>query len=151
MDENRLSLILRAAGQIILPLLLLFSVFLLFRGHNEPGGGFIAGLVASAAISLHLFAVDTRAARRMLHYQPRDLLGWGLMLALISGMPAVFSGQAFFSSQWLTLDLPIIGSLKLGTPLLFDLGVYLVVVGAVLTVILNLADDDGSIDDAEND
>lgn len=140
MNENRLSLILRTTGNFILPLLLLFSLFLLLRGHNEPGGGFIAGLVAAAAISLHLFAMDTEAARRMLYYQPRDLLGWGLMLALASGLPAIFFKMAFFTSQWATFNVPIIGEVKVGTPLMFDIGVYLVVVGSVLTVILNLAD-----------
>lgn len=150
MNENRLSLILRTTGHFILPLLLLFSLFLLLRGHNAPGGGFIAGLVSAAAISLYLFAVGTDEAIRMLHYQPRDLLGWGLTLALLSGMPGFFLDQVFFTSQWTTLEMPVVGEIKVGTPLMFDIGVYLAVVGAVLTIVLNLAAGDTDTDDEED-
>lgn len=135
------SMILRTTGFFILPLLLLFSVFLLLRGHDEPGGGFIAGLVASAAFALHIFAVDARGARRMLRFQPRDLQGVGLVMALLAGILPLFNGDAFLTALWVTMQLPIIGELKLGSPLLFDIGVYLVVIGSVLTIILNLAED----------
>ncbi|WP_006786614.1 Na+/H+ antiporter subunit B [Thiorhodospira sibirica] len=136
------SLILRSASHFLLPLLLLFSIFLLLRGHNEPGGGFIGGLVASAAIALYLFSMDVKAARQVLHIDPRELLGWGLTLAVLSGVPAVFWHQPFFTAQWLTLELPALGEVKLSTVLLFDIGVYMVVIGSVLTVLLALADAD---------
>jgi len=144
-DRNTLrtqSLILRTTAFFLLPLLLLFALFLLLRGHNEPGGGFIAGLVASAAIALHLFAMGTAGARRVLRVEPRDLLSWGLILAIGAGMPALFSGQPFLTADWLTLSLPVFGELKLGTPLLFDLGVFLVVIGTSTTIIINLAEHD---------
>ena len=134
------SLILRSAGHFLLPLLLIFSLFLLLRGHNEPGGGFIAGLVAAAAISLYLFSMDIHAARKALWLDPRDLIGGGLMLAVLSGVPGIFQGKAFFSSLWWPLELPLLGTIKLSTPLFFDIGVYLVVVGVVLTIVLNLAE-----------
>lgn len=135
------SLILRTTGYFLLPLLLLFSLFLLLRGHNEPGGGFIAGLVAAAAVSLHLFAMGTNAARRILLLTPRDLIGWGLLLAVLSTLPAALLGDAFFTAVWFAPTLPLLGEIKLGTPLFFDLGVYLVVIGAVLTIVLNLAEE----------
>ncbi|WP_412851727.1 Na+/H+ antiporter subunit B [Ectothiorhodospira shaposhnikovii] len=134
------SLILRTAAHFLLPLLLIFSVFLLLRGHNEPGGGFIAGLVAASAVALYMFALDIRSAKRVLRFEPRDLLGWGLLFGVISGVPAVFMGQPFFTSQWLELTLPVLGDLKVGTPLLFDIGVYLVVIGGVLLILLSLAE-----------
>jgi multicomponent Na+:H+ antiporter subunit B len=134
------SLILRSAGHFLLPLLLIFSLFLLLRGHNEPGGGFIAGLVAAAAISLYLFSMDIHAARKVLWLDPRDLIGGGLSLAVLSGVPAIFQGKAFFTSLWWPLELPLLGTIKLSTPLIFDIGVYLVVVGVVLTIVLNLAE-----------
>lgn len=137
---NMQSLILRTAGHFLLPLLLLFSLFLLLRGHNEPGGGFIAGLLAAAAVSLHLFAVDAAAARRILPAAPRDLIGWGLTLSVLSALPSIFFGKPFFTSIWFELPLPVLGTLKLGTPLFFDVGVYMVVVGSVLTIVLNLAE-----------
>lgn len=134
------SLILRTTGYFLLPLLILFSLFLLLRGHNEPGGGFIAGLVASSAVALHLFFTDIQAARTLLWVHPRDLIGWGLVLALLSGVPGVFEGKPFFTSQWFELNLPLLGEMKVGTPLLFDFGVYAVVIGSVLTILLTLAE-----------
>lgn len=137
---NMQSLILRTAGHFLLPLLLLFSLFLLFRGHNEPGGGFIAGLVAAAAVVLYLFSMDIDAARRVLRVDPRSLLGSGMLLAVLSGVPGIFRGQPFFTAQWWEITLPGLGMVKLSSVLLFDIGVYLVVIGAVLTIMLTLAE-----------
>jgi multicomponent Na+:H+ antiporter subunit B len=134
------SLILRVTGHFLLPLLVLFSLFLLLRGHNEPGGGFIAGLVAASAVALHLFFSDVQSARRLIFVDPRDLLGWGLTFALLSGVPAMFVGQPFLTSQWLEMKVPMFGLLKVGTPLMFDIGVYLVVLGTVLNILLSLAE-----------
>ncbi|MCH2553558.1 MAG: Na+/H+ antiporter subunit B [Alcanivorax sp.] len=144
-DRNALrtqSLILRTPGFFLLPLLLLFALFLLLRGHNAPGGGFIAGLVASAAIAVHLFAMSEAGARRVLRVDPRDLIAWGLILALAAGVIGLFSGQPFLTAHWLTVSLPVFGELKLGSPLLFDLGVFLVVLGTASTIIINLAEQD---------
>lgn len=134
------SLILRVTGYFLLPLLILFSLFMLLRGHNEPGGGFIGGLVAAAAIVLYMIFSDVKAARRLVAVDPRDLLGWGLAIAILSGLPGLFLGQPFMTSQWMELDVPMFGMLKVGTPLLFDIGVYLVVIGTVLTILLTLAE-----------
>lgn len=136
------SLILQTASRFLLPLLLLLSLFLLIRGHNEPGGGFIAGLVASAAIALDLFSHGIQSARRVLGADPRTVLGVGLALALASGAFGAFAGDAFFTSEWWTLSLPVLGEVKLGSPFLFDIGVYLVVIGASLTMVLSLAQEE---------
>ncbi|WP_018872800.1 Na+/H+ antiporter subunit B [Thioalkalivibrio sp. ALJ16] len=137
---NMHSLILRTAGHFLLPLLLLFSVFLLLRGHDEPGGGFIGGLVAAAAIVLYLFSMDTESARKVLRVDPRDVLGAGMVLAVLSTIPGVFLGQPFFTAQWWEFTAPVFGDIKLSTVLIFDIGVYLVVIGSVLTIMLNLAE-----------
>jgi multicomponent Na+:H+ antiporter subunit B len=137
---NMHSLILRATGHLILPLLLVFSIFLLLRGHNEPGGGFIGGLVAAAAIILYLFSMDIRAARKVLRVDPRDLIGAGMIIAVASAIPGALRGDAFFTAQWWAISLPGFGDVKLSTVLVFDIGVYLVVIGAVLTIMLALAE-----------
>lgn len=138
------SLILRAAGHVLLPLLMVLSIYLLLRGHNEPGGGFIAGLVAASAISLKLFAADIRSARGVLRVDPRRLVGIGLLVALLAAMMAPFSGRgALFQGLWVDVALPVVGKTHLGTPLLFDVGVYLVVIGAVLIMVLTLAETEG--------
>ena len=133
------SLILSAAAMYILPLLLLFSIFLLFRGHNEPGGGFVGGLVAAAAFGLYAIAFDVDHARRLLRVDERVLIGAGLLLALASGLIAVFNGEPFMTAIWGEQTLPVLG--KLGTVLFFDIGVYLVVLGITLKIIFVLAEE----------
>ncbi|WP_290652779.1 Na+/H+ antiporter subunit B [Aquisalimonas sp.] len=134
------SLILRTAARFLLPLLLLFSLFVLLRGHDEPGGGFIAGLVAAVGFSLYVFAFNAGDTRELMWMDPRVMLGWGLLLATLSGLPAILEGKAFFTALWWPVEVPLIGSVTLSTPLVFDIGVYLVVIGSVMAIVLALAE-----------
>lgn len=129
------SLIFRTAARVLMPLLLLFGVFLLLRGHNAPGGGFAGGLVVAAAYSLYSFAAGVASARRALLVDPPRLIGTGLLLSLGSGLLPLVSGRPFLTSIWFS---PGAG---LGTPLLFDLGVFLVVIGVVLTITFTLSEE----------
>ena len=129
------SPIFRTAARLLMPLLLVFSVFLLLRGHNQPGGGFVGGLVASAAFALYAVAFGVQRARQALWVKPLSLLGAGLLIAMVSGLPAVVRGQPFLTALWAP------GSLALGTPALFDAGVFLVVAGVVLMMIFSLAEE----------
>ncbi len=133
------SLILRTATRLLFPLLLLFSLFLLWRGHNEPGGGFVGGLVAAIAFSLHAFAFGVVATRRVLRAPPVRLVATGLAVALGSGLVSLASGLPFMTGLWLERPLPLLG--KLGTPVLFDLGVYLVVWGITMTIVFELMEE----------
>jgi multicomponent Na+:H+ antiporter subunit B len=135
-----MSLILRTASTFLLTLLLLFSVFLLLRGHDEPGGGFVGGLVAAAAFALYTLAYDVPTARRALRVKPRVLIAVGLLLAAGSGVVAMLGGRPFLTGVWGRVELGGAGRV-LGTPLLFDAGVYLVVVGVVLLIVLPLAEE----------
>ncbi len=132
------SLILKTTARYLMPLLLLFSIFLFLRGHNEPGGGFAGGLVAAAAFALYSIAFGAREARRVLRVRPRWLIGLGLLAALASGAIALLSGHPFLTGQWGYLRLPGLDTVDIGTPVLFDLGVYLTVMGVTLTVIFAL-------------
>lgn len=132
------TMILHTAALLIMPLQLMFSVFLLFRGHDEPGGGFIGGLVAAGAFVLYAFAFGAEATRRILRVDPKDLLGAGLLLGLVSTLPALFLGQPMLTAQWWELPLPGSGYLKLSTPLVFDIGVYLAVLGTIMTFVVGL-------------
>ncbi|MCB0156318.1 MAG: Na+/H+ antiporter subunit B [Anaerolineae bacterium] len=134
------SLILSTATRYMLPLMLLFSIFLMLRGHNEPGGGFVGGLVAAAAFSLYAFAFQVERARQALRVNPRLLIGTGLLLAVSSGIMSFFAGQPFMTGLWRTEPVPVLG--KLGTPVLFDFGVYLLVIGVTLMIIFSLAESD---------
>jgi multicomponent Na+:H+ antiporter subunit B len=109
---------------------------MLLRGHNEPGGGFIGGLLAVTAFALYALAFDAAQARRLLRVPPRLLVALGLLLAMGSGCIAWLAGQPFMLGLWLPFELP--AGLKVGTVLMFDVGVYLVVTGASLLVLLTL-------------
>ncbi len=136
------SMILRTATRYMYPLLMLYSVYLFLRGHHYPGGGFVGGLSAGAAFALYALAFDVQAARRLLGVSPLSLTACGLAVALGSGIFAWFSGMPYMTSRWIELA-PIRGlTLELGTPLLFDLGVYLVVLGVILTIIFALAEEE---------
>jgi multicomponent Na+:H+ antiporter subunit B len=135
------SLILRTTTRFVLPLLLLFSVFLLVRGHHEPGGGFSGGLVAAAAFVLYRFAFGVEDVRRVLPLDTRALLGVGLLVAAGSGSLALLAGRPLMTGLWVRVPVPGVGDLDLGTPLLFDVGVYLTVVGVTLSIILPLAEE----------
>ncbi|HVL69976.1 MAG TPA: Na+/H+ antiporter subunit B [Vicinamibacterales bacterium] len=135
------SLILRTASGVLQPVLLLYSIFLLVAGHNGPGGGFAGGLVAASAFALHALAHDARSARRALGVHPRTVLAVGLLVAALSGIWGLLAGRAFLTGLWTELPLPGGGYLPIGTPLLFDAGVYLLVLGMVLLIVFPLAEE----------
>lgn len=133
------SIILRTAGNYLLPLLLLFSVFVLLRGHYLPGGGFIGGLIASIAFILHAFGHGLKKTKYLLRMHPGFLIPAGLTIAIVSGMiPIIFVDLPFMTGVWMDDPLPVIG--LVGTALFFDTGVYLVVIGVTLTIILTIAE-----------
>ncbi len=131
------SLILQMATRYLVPLMLLFSVFLFFAGHEEPGGGFVGGLVASAAFALYAIAFSVEGARRALIVTPLQLMGAGLSFVIVSGLYGLLQGEAFLTGFWSDLELPV-GSI--GTPVTFDFGIYLGVIGVVLTIVFELAE-----------
>lgn len=142
------SLILKTTTRLIMGLLLVFSVFLLVRGHNLPGGGFTGGLVAASAFALQALAAGTRDARATLIFDPRTIIGFGLLISLGSAFVSVFDGKVFMTGLWSKTVLPVVG--KMGTPFVFDIGVYFVVLGVVLLFIFSLAGDDARKEDEWN-
>jgi multicomponent Na+:H+ antiporter subunit B len=133
------SSILQTAARLLMPLLLLFAVFLLLRGHNQPGGGFVGGLVVAASFVLYSIAFGVDAARRALLVDPATLLGSGLLVAFVSGLPGLLTGRPFMSAVWTTVTVGA-NAVHVGTPLIFDIGVFLAVIGVVLTIVFTLAE-----------
>lgn len=136
------SVILRAGTRYLVGLLLVFSLYMLLRGHNEPGGGFIGGLIGATGFVLYAIACGTRDARAALRLAPQTIAVTGLGIGLLAGLSAAVFGDAFFTGQWLFLG----GSetekgLPLSTVLLFDVGVYLVVFGSVLTLVFAMEEE----------
>lgn len=136
------SLILRTTTRYMLPIILLFSLFMLLRGHDLPGGGFIGGLVAAAAILLYMVANGPAAVRILLPIEFSRLLALGALLSLCAGLIGLVMGDAFLTGIWVTIGLPAGGELKLGTPLLFDMGVYVVVFAVTTEAILLVSEEE---------
>ena len=133
------SLILRITSRVLFPLTLVFSIFLLIRGHNEPGGGFVGGLAAASGFALILASDGLEKARQVLRLDPLVFVGAGLAIALLSGLPPLAGGGAFLTGLWLDAKIPVLG--HLGTPFVFDVGVYLAVLGVVVTIVFELAEE----------
>ena len=136
------SVILLSGARLFFAGMMIFSVYILLRGHNEPGGGFIGGLAAASAYAILTLAYGVAAGRRALLVHPVSLMGIGLLAAIASGLPPFlgFPGDGFLTHQWMTLPL-LVTEIKLGTTIIFDLGVYFVVVGGVLAILFRLYDD----------
>jgi multicomponent Na+:H+ antiporter subunit B len=140
-------IILRISARYLVPILLAVSLILLLRGHNAPGGGFSGGLLAASAFALHALAFGSGQTRKLLRFDPRTLLAAGVLIALTSGLPSLFGGQAYLASLWVVPTIPFIGPLPLGTPLVFDVGVFITVIGFTLTIMFVLYeyDEDGEV------
>ncbi|MCH7403516.1 Na+/H+ antiporter subunit B [Belliella kenyensis] len=132
------TLIFKTASTYLLPLLVLFSVFILLRGHYLPGGGFVGGLIASIAFVIHSFANGLEQTKNLIKFHPGFLMPVGLCIALISGAAPLFIEQSFMTGLWFENPIPVIG--MVGSALFFDAGVYLVVIGVTLTIIFTISE-----------
>lgn len=133
------SIVLRNIARLMLPVLMLLALFMLFRGHNLPGGGFIGGLVGSCAIILQMIAFGPDAARDVVRINYLMLAAFGVFFGAIWGIPGLLAGQPFMTSFWLPERIPGIGTV--GTPVLFDIGVFLTVIGVTTKVALLLSEE----------
>ena len=128
---------LRLVGRVLTPVLMILAIFLLVRGHNNPGGGFIAGLVVAAVLQLQIMSRGEAALRSTLGRYLHPMMGFGLMLAAISGLIGITEG-AFLKGVWWHIPLGPY-TFDFGTPVAFDIGVFLVVVSVVTSYILGLS------------
>ena len=128
------TLIFRTMAPVIVTVMLLFSIIILLRGHNDPGGGFIGGLIAASAAAIYGMAHGVGAVRRVMRFNPLGYAGLGVVLAIASGLLSLFVGAPFLTGVWLPGYL-------FGVPGLFDVGVYLVVFGTMSAIALALEDE----------
>ena len=133
------SIILQIASKYLRILFLFFAVFALLRGHNYPGGGFIGGLIASLAVIFKSLAYKTQKIKDELKIQPKHYIAFGLFLVLISVLPGFFSGISLMEGKWITIYLPLNVNMKLGTPLLFDTGIFFGVIGVTTLFFFTLS------------
>jgi multicomponent Na+:H+ antiporter subunit B len=131
------TLIFRTAAPFLTALMLLFSVFVLLRGHNEPGGGFIGGLIAASALAIYGIACGVQAVRRAIVFHPLAIAGFGLLASTVAGLLSALLAVPFMTGLWIYPH--VFGvEVPLSSVMLFDTGVYLVVVGAVTSIALAL-------------
>ncbi|MEX1104747.1 MAG: MnhB domain-containing protein [Ilumatobacteraceae bacterium] len=138
---GRRSIILSEADRWLFPVVLLVSVYITFRGHNAPGGGFAGGLIAGAAFVLRFLAGDAPATRHPAVGRPTTFIGAGLALAILTAVAPLLFGDPLLTSTIWKLEVPLIGEVKIVSSAAFDLGVYVLVIGVVLAVLLALGSD----------
>lgn len=133
------SLIYKVGANLLFGILLVFSIFMLLRGHNEPGGGFIGGLIGAVAFIVYKMSENIAATKKVLRVNPEHLAVFGLAIALAAGLMGPALGEGVFAGQWLfvgatddTKGWPI------SSVLLFDIGVYLTVLGAIVALVLEM-------------
>jgi len=132
------ELYLRMLDTLLAPVLLVLSVLLMLRGHDLPGGGFIAGLLATSAFALQILARGSDRVRATSGRWMTPMIGVGLTVAVVSAILGTIFGNTFFEGIWVTLELGPI-KYKIGTPVTFDLGVFLTVLGVSVNFLLGLS------------
>jgi multicomponent Na+:H+ antiporter subunit B len=134
------SLIFRTIAPLITVVMLVFSVFILLRGHNAPGGGFIGGLIAASALAIYGMAAGPAAVRRALKAHPLAFAGFGVLLAGLSGMLSLVFAAPFLTGLWTIFEMGD-AEAAISTPMVFDIGVYFAVFGTLSAVALALEDE----------
>jgi multicomponent Na+:H+ antiporter subunit B len=133
------SYIYRTVARFAFFLVNLFAVYLLLRGHNYPGGGFIAGLATAISLILLSLAVGLEELHRLIRFDPVQVAGGGLLLAGLTGVAPLLMGRPYLEQFNFHFTTRLLGEVHAGTPLLFDIGVYFVVVGVTIKIIFVLA------------
>lgn len=140
MKEARPSTILDAGIAVVSGPILVFSIYLLAAGHNQPGGGFAGGLVAGVFILLAWAGGGTALLNRLVPLRSSALMGAGLLIAALTALAPLFLGLGFLESGYVEIDVPLVGKVKLVSAVLFDLGVYLLVIGMALRLVTGLGE-----------
>ncbi|WP_100372209.1 Na(+)/H(+) antiporter subunit B [Bacillus sp. FJAT-45037] len=136
------DVLLHSVTRIVTFIILTFSVYLFFAGHNNPGGGFIGGLMTASALLLMYLGFDMKSIKKAIPFDFTKMIAFGLLLAIATGFGGMLVGDPFLTQYFEYYQIPILGETELTTALPFDLGIYLVVVGIALLIILTIAEDD---------
>ncbi|WP_188455612.1 Na(+)/H(+) antiporter subunit B [Virgibacillus oceani] len=135
------DLILRTTTSLIAFILLGFAIYLLMAGHNSPGGGFVGGLMTASAFVLMYMSYGIETVKKILPINFRTLIPIGLLIAVGTGAGSFIFDVPFLSHTFGYFTLPIFGEIELATAMLFDIGVYVTVLGVTMTIILSIAND----------
>jgi len=135
------NIILKTTSSIIIFVLFGFAIYLLFAGHNSPGGGFVGGLTTSAAVLLMFMAYGAETVNKVIPFNFIYFIPIGLLIATLTGLGALVFNVPFLTQTFASFTLPLLGEVELATAMLFDLGVYFTVLGTTMTIILTIASD----------
>jgi len=133
---------LQTATKILVFIIMTFSIYVLFAGHNNPGGGFIGGLITASALILLYIAFDLQSVRDIIPVDFKKLAATGVLISLLTGVASLVLNIPFLSQTYRYVDLPFLGKTELATAMIFDLGVYLAVLGTTMTIITSISEDD---------
>lgn len=136
-------MILQTVTKAVAFIILTFSIYIFFAGHHDPGGGFIGGLMTASALVLLYIAFDMDTMNKAIPLDFKMVTAVGLLTAVLTGVGSFFFGVPFLSHTFGYFDLPVLGETELATAVLFDIGVYLTVVGVTMTIILTIGEDEG--------
>ncbi len=137
-SEDKHPLMMQTLTRMVLPLMLMVSVYIFLRGHNLPGGGFIAGLIAAVALIVQYLANGIEWTKSRLKFQKESLIAYGLLIATLTGVISMFIDYPFLTSAFSHLNWPIVGEFEVASAIAFDLGVFLVVVGSTVLILVQL-------------
>lgn len=135
------DVIVQTATKTILFIIIIFSLYLFFAGHNQPGGGFIGGLVSASAIVLLAMAFGLKHVKQVLPFDFKVLAALGGFIVVFTGLASLLFQVPFLTQTFGTIHLPLFGEVAWSTAVLFDLGVFLAVVGVTVTIILSISED----------
>lgn len=136
------DVILHTATKVLVFIILTFSIYVLFAGHHNPGGGFIGGLITASAIVLLYIAFDAQTVREMLPVDFKLMGAMGILISVLTGSASLLFDVPFLTQAHTQVHLPLLGDTELASAVLFDLGVYLGVVGTTMTIITSISEDE---------
>ena len=136
------DVILQTAAKVLVFIILTFAIYVMFAGHHNPGGGFVGGLITASAIVLLLIAFDAQSVREMLPIDFKKVGAAGVLIAVLTGAAPLVMDLPFLFHKHTKTDLPIVGNVELASAVLFDIGVFLAVLGTTMTIITSISEDE---------
>ena len=133
---------LHTASQVLVFLIMTYAIYILFAGHNNPGGGFVGGLVTATGFVLLYLAFDSKTVRQIIPVNFRSIGAAGVLIAVLTGAVPALMGEPFLTHRTDHARLPLVGDVHLATAVLFDIGVFLAVLGTAMTIISNISENE---------
>lgn len=133
---------LQTAAKILVFIIMTFSIYVLFAGHHNPGGGFIGGLITASALVLLYIAFDLQTVRDIMPVDYNKLAATGVIVAVLTGILSLLFDVPFLTQTYTYVHLPFLGETELASAFIFDLGVYMTVVGTTMTIITSISEDE---------